>query len=361
MSFVIPDSSELLDEAVLWHDEALELLAAGELVAAAGKVERALERFERFSGPDSPDVANLLNARGLIAWRRGDAALAHQAFERAARITQFVEQFDGESDAASDSEAAADSNVPHSNMAQSRASDSSASESSARESIEPNSDVVRIHVQALNNLGLLERDLGRYESAIRRYEKALEIARRHLGELDLDTAMVLNSIGMWCKFTGRFERGRAVYGEALEILRRVHGSDDEHPSIATLFHNLGGLEHAAGAFVAAEPFARKSVEIRRRAVGTAHADYAADVGALAAIVADLGRCDEAETLYREALAIFQRLHGDDHYEIAVLLHNLAAVEVTRNRFDAAWDLYHNAAAMKEKWLGADHPDLALTL
>ena len=223
--------------------------------------------------------------------------------------------------------------------------------------------VARIAVQALSNLGHLEREAGNWGRTGGILSRAVRLARERLGEHDLDVANSLNNLGMWCKFTGRFERGRRCYRRAMSILRRHCGPGEARRSsdIASIYHNLAGLEHTAGNFAAGEPFGWKSVRIRRRAVGTEHFDYASDIGGLAAIVADLGRCDEAEALYREALAIFERLLGDDHYEIAVLLHNLAAVEVTRERLDSAWDLYQRSAAMKERWLGPDHPDLALTL
>lgn len=338
MTGAVINSDEALDEAVRWHDEAVEQVTAWEFDAAAELIERALARFEEFAGPESPDVANLLNTRGTIAEKVGDAELARDSFERAVRITSG--EWSGE---------CAD---------QSELFPPTAPRPAAQM---PDPDIVRIHVQALNHLGLHERNSGDYDAAGKTLERALRTARQWLGENDLDTAMVLNSLGMWCKFTGRFEQGRVVYHEALDILRHHHGADDSHPAIATLFHNLGGLEHTAGDFAAGEPFARRSVEIRRCAVGTEHFDYASDIGGLAAIIADQGRHDEADALYREALAIFERLLGDDHYEIAVLLHNLAAVEVARERFDSAWDLYHRSAAMKERWLGPDHPDLALTL
>ena len=348
MTNTLLQTEDALDQAVRWHDEARSLSEAGEFFAAGELLDRALARFEELSGPECPDVANLLNARGQVADKLGDAALARESFERAVRIMRrFLAAF-GERGGVSPPVIA----PPYGG---------NYAPPLAHSPLSPDSDVVRILVQSLNNLGLHERDSGKYDAAEPLYLEALQLAQRWLGETDLDTAMVLNSLGMWCKFTGRFERGRQVYQQALDILRHNLGADDSHSEIAALFHNLGGLEHTAGNFAAGEPFARKSVEIRRRAVGETHPDYAADVGGLAALVADQGRHDEAESLYREALVIFERVYGDDHYEIAVLLHNLAAVEVARERLDSAWDLYERAAEMKARWLGSDHPDLALTL
>ncbi len=77
-----------------------------------------------------------------------------------------------------------------------------------------------------------------------------------------------------------------------------------HPEIATVYHNLGGLEHAAGNFARGEPFARRSVELREGAFGPDHPEVAADIAALAAILDGQQKYAEGEHLYRRGLAIF---------------------------------------------------------
>ncbi len=76
--------------------------------------------------------------------------------------------------------------------------------------------------------------------------------------------------------------------------------------MATLYHNLGKLEHARGRYARGEPLARRSLTIHRKALGPDHPHVADDAAALAAILNGLGRHDEAETLYRWALPIFER-------------------------------------------------------
>jgi tetratricopeptide (TPR) repeat protein len=163
---------------------------------------------------------------------------------------------------------------------------------------------------------------------------------------------------MWCKFTGRFATGRRCYLRALAIMKRALGRD--HPALAGIYHNLGGLEHERRDFARGERYARRSVELRRAGRGEGTLGLAADLGALAALVADQGRLDEAEPLYGEALAIFERVHGPEHYEVAVILHNLAALHAQRGDARRAEDLYVRSASLKRAALGADHPDLALT-
>jgi hypothetical protein len=60
----------------------------------------------------------------------------------------------------------------------------------------------------------------------------------------------------------------------LAILEDHYGKDCAEG--ASIYHNLGGLEHARGRFAEGEPFAHKSVELRRLAHNDDHPDVAAD-------------------------------------------------------------------------------------
>lgn len=308
----VQEAQDPVEVALELHERALALAAAGQLEAARAAVVAALRRMRAAVGGEHPDVANILHLRARIAAARGDVARARRCLREAARIVA---------------------------------------------ALEPGPDISRIHVQVLTSLGHLEREAGRYRRAGRILREAVRLATTRLGDGDVDTAMALNVFGMWCKYTGRFARGRRCYLRALAILRREFGPD--HPALAGVYHNLGGLEHERGDFGRGERYARRGVELRR-AGGEGSPELAADVAALAVILADQGRLDDAEPRFHEALALFVRLHGDAHLEVAVILHNLAALKAQRGDAREAEALYRRAAALKRAALGDGHPDLALT-
>ena len=132
------------------------------------------------------------------------------------------------------------------------------------------------------------------------------------------------------------------------------------PSLASIYHNLGGLEHARGRYARGEPFARRSVELRERAFGPDHPDVAADVAAFAALLDGQGKYDEAEPLYRRALSTFERVYGSEHYEIAVNLNNLAAVRQAMGDPQEAEAMYTCALRIKEKLFGKTNTEVAMT-
>lgn len=197
---------------------------------------------------------------------------------------------------------------------------------------------------------------GEYAAAEAELLEALRLAESTHGEWSIETASALNALGMTYKYWGRFDDGRRVYERALAIVQRAFG--DLHGDVATLHHNLGGLEHARRAFEAAEPHARRSVELRRELDGPEHVTTAEDEAAWAPILRALGRNTEAEALLRHALPILERELGPDHPEVAGAWNNLAAAVSDLREAAAA---YHRALAAKERTLGPEHPALAITL
>jgi tetratricopeptide (TPR) repeat protein len=309
-------TDELIERAVRLHGDALLALQEGALARAGALALEALDLFERASGLFHPDVANVLTCLAHVHAQRADYDQAEQCGRRAVTIMRRV-----------------------------------------RMEVE-GPDLDRLYVQALTALGDVVRILGRYEEAEAYLREATSIAEAALGPEDDDCLTGVNSLAVLYKYSGRFDDAAALYQRALQSAERA-GAGDE--AIATLLHNIGGLEHARGAFASGEPAARRSVELRERALGPDHPAVAADVATLAALVDAQGRHDEAEAMYVRALTTFERVYGPDHYEIAINLNNLAGVHHAKGRSDDAEALYRRALTIKEKLLGMEHPDVALTL
>ena len=68
------------------------------------------------------------------------------------------------------------------------------------------------------------------------------------------SAALLNGLGVLHKYQGRYDEAEPAYRRALAIAEAALGPD--HPDVASLYHNLGGLEHARGNAARGEPWAR---------------------------------------------------------------------------------------------------------
>ena len=86
---------------------------------------------------------------------------------------------------------------------------------------------------------------------------------------------------------GAYDRAEPLYRQALEIRKKALG--EEHPDYATSLNNLAALYHAMGAYDRAEPLYRQALEIRKKALGEEHPDYATSLNNLAALYRRDGR------------------------------------------------------------------------
>jgi tetratricopeptide (TPR) repeat protein len=297
-------------EAIQLHDRALAELDAGRLSEAEADAASSLAIFESEDGLESPDVANVATTLGAIADARGDSSAALDHARKACRIMDALEG----------------------------------------RCVGSKADAIR--VAALGGAGTALRVMGQYGDAEPWLRRAITVAERTVDAQLL--AGALNNLAVLFKYTGNFDEGERLYLRALSL------AEENSAQAATLYHNLGGLDHARGRFESAEPHARRAVEIRARLLGDDHLDTLADACALAGVLDGLARYTESEPIYRRALAAFERLLGPEHYEIAVNLNNLAGVRWSLGDAVEAEVLYRRALEMKRRLLGPDHPDTAVT-
>lgn len=221
-----------------------------------------------------------------------------------------------------------------------------------------------LHEQAhqLLNRGARALAEGRYTAAAATLATAVARFEEAFGPRHVEVAAPLNQLAMAYRYLARFVDAGMAYQRALHLLT-THGRG-ETVEAADVFHNLGGLEHAAGNWLRGEHYARESVRIRSKLLGRRHPAVAHDMTALAALLdrqKKPAKVKEAERLHERALAILEREYGPDHHLVAVALNNLAAVRHERRKSRDAEAMYRRALAIEEAQLGPTHPKVAFTL
>jgi tetratricopeptide (TPR) repeat protein len=83
---------------------------------------------------------------------------------------------------------------------------------------------------------------GQYGQAEAMFQQALALAETVFAPDVLEEALapVLNNHAVLYKYSGQFDEAEQLYRRALHLAVRHLGED--HPEIATLYHNLGGSE-----------------------------------------------------------------------------------------------------------------------
>lgn len=204
----------------------------------------------------------------------------------------------------------------------------------------------------------LQRILGHLDDAESLYLQTIELADRFYGSESVERAALLNDLAVVYKYAARHDEAKALY---LRVLPVIAADRSRRSDVATVWHNLAGIEHARKRFDVGETYARRAVRFRQQALGADHVEVAKDIAALAALVQEQQRYDEAEELYQRAVRIFEKAYGPEHYELAVSYNNLAALYGARGDLAAAEALYLKTLDIKERLLGTSHPDTAVTV
>lgn len=218
--------------------------------------------------------------------------------------------------------------------------------------------LTRVVVNGLRHRGARCRLKGDIKAAVRAYQAALAIGERSLPTDALLTAQVRNDLAVLLKYTGRFVEAGELYESALKVFAARFGR--EHPEVATILHNLGGLAHAAGRPADGEGPAREALRVRRQVLGPNHPATAADGAALAGILIAMDRDDEAAQLLEHAFEVFVH-SGPMHLEVGITVGSLGAIDARRGDLDRAEARVRQALRIKEQQMGAHHLELVPTL
>ncbi|MFO0756845.1 MAG: tetratricopeptide repeat protein [Byssovorax sp.] len=213
--------------------------------------------------------------------------------------------------------------------------------------------------EAANNLATIYQDKGDYPRAEALMRRTVTIVEKLLGPEDANVGTALNNLGLLVHLEGDYARAEPLYLRALAIREKALGPED--PAVAQTVNNLGGLYNGQGNSTRAATMYERALAIREKALGPDHLDVAGSLDNLAALYSERGEPARAEPLQQRALAIREKALGPDHPTVALSLHNLAMVYQNEGDHDQAIALTERALAIREKTLGPWHPDLALTL
>ena len=201
------------------------------------------------------------------------------------------------------------------------------------------------------------REQGRYADAEAVLLPLIARVDHECGPTSVAAAQVCNAHGLLLKATGRYHQARARYRVALSILESSGFSD----LLATLYHNLAGIDFVLGDLIQAVAWGRRGLELRRALAGPDHLSVLLDEGNLAPMLIAAGDLDEAEELLVHVHAqLLVQLDADD-YEVAVTLANLGALAAQRGDLPVALGRLTEAARIKSARLGPEHPELIRTL
>lgn len=141
--------------------------------------------------------------------------------------------------------------------------------------------------------------------------------------------------------------------------------DDElghQPEIAAALHATIGVTYQhLGLFEKAEPHLRTALNLRQKWFQPPHAEIAASMQQLGALLYKMGKYEESESHLRRALAMHRHLDEPDSLSLAKILDGLGGALDARDRLGEAEAYYREALAMYRSVLEEPDPQLGQVL
>jgi serine/threonine-protein kinase len=210
---------------------------------------------------------------------------------------------------------------------------------------------------SLHNLALVLEVRGRYEEAEALFRQALATDRKiHGGDFFRDVSFDLHSLGELLAKRGRRDEAEDLFLQALAIRRKVLG--EMHPSTGSTLRELAKTELAGGDLTSAETHLDEALDLHRRVLGADHREVAADLDVLGQVQLAAGGLELAESTAGQAIEIFRGFVGEDHRLSALAKAHLADVLRSRGDSARALDLYRQALTVLERVLPVRHPEIA---
>jgi len=258
------------------ENEALLRIRLGDLAAAKGQLDSALQIYERSSGKQSVQYANGLMSLGRFCQVSGDYTQAEPHLKNAREIIRT------------------------------KKGDQSAE-----------------YAAVQNSLALLYQTLGNYRDAENSLKEAKAITARTHGDSDAEYSTIVQNLAALYQLEGDYGRAEPLLREALEIDRKVLG--ERHPQYAITLQNLATLYQKLGKRDEALVMLESVLSITSAQFGKRHPSYITTLSNLAALYQDQGNYPLAESTWKQSVDLRKDVLGEDHPDYARSLYGLAGV------------------------------------
>jgi len=197
-------------------------------------------------------------------------------------------------------------------------------------------------------------DIGQPESAYELHERALRLAREHLGVDHRTSLLVSANLAETYLNLGWFERAVALDEDTLDRIGRVAGPDD--PLTLAVANNLGRCLRRLGAHERARALHQDVLTRRRRVLGEDHRSSLLTATNLATDLRTMGDYRAAYALDEEALRRCRTLFGDDSRVTLAVAGGLSDDLRGLGEHARALEVGRDVHDRLRRLLGADHPE-----
>ncbi len=190
----------------------------------------------------------------------------------------------------------------------------------------------------------------RVVDALEAAERELEVSFESQAEIRAALHLV---IGSTYGHLGVFDASERNLVRSLEMHERLLGPD--HVETLRAVFQLGSLYWNTKRPAKAEPLLQRARVGLLAELGPANEDSMTAAGALALVLSETGRFDEAGELFRESYELSSRHLGPEHAMTLSATNNLARWYEEAGNIERALELLRENLAVRRRVLGEDHP------
>ena len=210
----------------------------------------------------------------------------------------------------------------------------------------------------LYNMGMVARDYGELDKALKMFKESNAVAITTLGENHRSTAATYNAIGLVLDAQGEHAQAIPYYERSLAI--KISTVGESHVETANTYGNMGKAYFDKCDFVHAVQCYEKSLAIFKAAQGEMHRDTALCLGSLGNSLFRKTDYESALRCYEECLSIITSTSGEMHPDTTRTYMNLGNTHLEMSDYDRAIEYYHKALANYTATLGPNHPETLVT-
>lgn len=273
---------------------------------------RAIRIKEAVLGSDHPDVARSVNSLANLLAESGDYAGAKPLFQRVLAIQEGA--------------------------------------------LNPNNPLLG---KTLNNLANLISDMGDYTGSVPLYERSLRIKEKAYGAEDPQLISTLVGLAILQRLMGDYTEARQQCDRALHIAESKLRPG--HPRRASAMSTLASISVETGDYAEAKNLLEQSLALQQQELGPDHPDLAATLGDLGNLQRDAGDLKAARALYERSLDIQSRGLEPESAYLVQNMTNLGEVLQKLGDTEGARSQLEHGLKIRESQFGPDHPDVADSL
>ncbi|KAL6828664.1 P-loop containing nucleoside triphosphate hydrolase protein [Trichoderma camerunense] len=208
--------------------------------------------------------------------------------------------------------------------------------------------------QLFSRLSIFFLDRGRWREKEVVNKRALEFARKTVGEKHPDTINCIEALAAAYGLQGRYKEAEALGIHALELHQEIHGN--RHLDTIQSMSNLSATYCRQGRYEEAEALQIQVLDLRREILGDKHPDTILGIAHLASTYASQGRVKEAETAAVQTLDLTREILGDEHPNTLSSMGVLATIYYNQGKHKEAEEIVVQVVNLRRKILGKEHPE-----